>query len=137
MKPFYLKVVASDKVFFEGDCFSLVVPIDDGSIGILADHENTVAVIVSGEIDIKPAEGEEIHGFVGDGFMEIIDGEVTVVVLSAEMPEEIDAERATEALERAKEELKHHQTFREHEHSVASVARATHRLELIKKYKIK
>ena len=38
MKPFYLKVVASDKVFFDGMCVSLVIPIDDGSMGILADH---------------------------------------------------------------------------------------------------
>ena len=71
MKPFYLKVVASNKVFFEGMATSLTVPIDDGSVGVLADHANTVMVIASGEIGIKTESGEEIHGFVGDGFIEI------------------------------------------------------------------
>lgn len=137
MKPFYLKVVASDKVFYDGMCQSLTVPIDDGSIGILADHENTVMVITSGEISIKTDDGEEIHGFVGDGFIEVIDGEATVVALSAERPDDIDDVRAREALERAKEELRHQQTYREHEHSVASLARAMHRLELKEKYRKK
>lgn len=135
MKPFYLKVVASNKVFFEGMATSLTVPIDDGSVGVLADHANTVMVIASGEIGIKTERGEEIHGFVGDGFIEIFNGEVTVVVMSAEKPEDIDAARAKEARDRAQEELKHRQSYREHEHSVASFARATHRLELLNKYK--
>ena len=135
MKPFYLKVVASDKLFFDGMAVSLNVQLDDGSIGILADHENTFSVISTGEICIKSENGEEIHAFVGDGFLEIIDGRTTVVVMSAEKPDEIDAQRAKSALERAKEELKHKQTYREHEHSVSSLARATHRLELIEKYK--
>ena len=135
MKTFYLKVVASNKVFFEGMAQSLTVPIYDGSIGILADHENTFAVVESGEISIKTEKGEKIYGFVGDGFVEIIDGTATVVVMSAELPEDIDATRAKMAMERAKEQLAHEQTYREHEHAVASLARATHRLELLEKYK--
>ena len=135
MKPFYLKVVASDKVFYDGMCLSLTVPVEDGSVGILAHHENEVLVISSGELSIHTESDEIIHGFVGDGFVEIIDGEVTVVVISAEKPEDIDDIRATAALERAKEELRHKQGFRQHEHSVASLARAVHRLELKKKYK--
>ncbi|MBQ5591294.1 MAG: ATP synthase F1 subunit epsilon [Clostridia bacterium] len=135
MTPFYLKVVASDKVFYDGMCVSLVVPIDDGNLGVLAHHENEAMVISSGEISIHTENDEVIHGFVGDGFMEILNGEVTVVVLSAEKPEDIDDVRAREALERAKEELKREQSYIEHEHSVASLARATHRLELKNKYK--
>ena len=134
MKPFYLKVVASDKVFFDGMCTSLTVPLDDGSMGILADHENTVMVIESGEMCINAENGEEIHAFVGDGFIEIIDGETIIVVLSAEKPEDIDAVRAREAMERAQEELRQDQSMREYNHSLASLARAMERLKLKDKY---
>lgn len=135
MKPFYLKVVASDKVFFDGMCVSLVIPIDDGSMGILADHENTVMVIEPGEICIKSEQGEEIHAFVGDGFVEIINGEVVVVVISCEKPEDIDVDRAKNALQRAREEIRQQHSVQEHNHALASIARAMERLKLIEKYK--
>lgn len=134
MKPFYLKVVATDKVFFDGMCVSLVIPIDDGLMGILADHENTAMVIDSGEIKIKTEDGNEIYGFISDGFLEVVGGEATIVAISAEKPEDIDDVRANAALERAKDELSHKQNEREHEHSLASMARAIGRLKLKDKY---
>ena len=46
MNTFKLKIVASDKVFFDGDCRQLVLPIaDDGLYGFLANHENMVAPV--------------------------------------------------------------------------------------------
>ena len=134
MKPFYLKVVATDKVFFDGMCVSLVIPIDDGLMGILADHENTAMVIDAGEIKIKTEDGKENYGFISDGFLEVVGGEATIVAISAEKPEDIDDVRANAALERAKDELSHKQNEREHEHSLASMARAIGRLKLKDKY---
>ena len=41
MNTFKLKVVASNKVFFDDECESLIVPVaDDGLCGFLANHEN-------------------------------------------------------------------------------------------------
>ena len=134
MKTFYLKVVACDKVFFDGECVSLTIPLKDGSKGLLPGHEDTVMAIVSGEMCIKVEDGEPIHAFVGSGFIEMIDGEATIIVISCEKPEDIDIKRAKEAMERAREELRQRQSMREYYHSTASLARAMERLKLKKKY---
>lgn len=134
MKPFYLKVVASDKTFFDGNCVSLVVPVSDGKMGILAGHANSVILITVGEMEITTESGEKIEAFVSSGLLEIIGGEVTTVVISAEKPEEIDIIRAREAKERAEEELRQTHSIREYYHSTASLARAMNRLKVKKKY---
>jgi len=54
---------------------------------------------------------------------------VTVLVETAERPEEIDEVRAKEALERAEEQLRQKQSIREYYHSRASLARAMTRLK--------
>ena len=33
---FHLRVLASDRAFYDGDCESLTVPVSDGELGILA-----------------------------------------------------------------------------------------------------
>ena len=54
---------------------------------------------------------------------------VTVVVDTAERPEDIDEVRAKQALERAKEQLRQKQSIREYYMSKASMARALSRLK--------
>ena len=39
MAAFWLKVIASDHVFYNGNCESLVVPAHDGEVGILPHRE--------------------------------------------------------------------------------------------------
>ena len=43
---FHLRVLASDRAFYDGDCESLTVPVSDGELGILAHHSNLVAAAV-------------------------------------------------------------------------------------------
>lgn len=100
MNTFKLKIVASDKVFFDGDCRQLVLPIaDDGLYGFLANHENMVAPVEFGEMKITDADGKVIDAFIGDGFIEFFDNTANVVCISAELPENIDKRRAQEAKE--------------------------------------
>ena len=39
MSTFWLKVIASDHVFYDGSCEALVVPAHDGEVGILPHRE--------------------------------------------------------------------------------------------------
>ena len=58
MNTFKLKIVSSRRVFFEGDCEQLILPIADGGLmGFLAHHENVVAPLEFGEMKPTPAEG--------------------------------------------------------------------------------
>ena len=137
MNTFKLKVVASNKIFYDGDAVSLVVPIaDDGLKGFLAHHENVVAPIEFGEMKITPAEGEKIEAFVGDGFIEFFDNEAHVVCISLERPEDIDKRRAEEAKERAEEVLRQKQSIFEYHQSQMDLARAMERLKVRNRHEV-
>lgn len=134
---FKLKVVASNKVFFDGDCLSLTIPtLDGGTMAYLAHHSNTVAPVNVGEMKIKKASGEEIFAFVGNGLLEFFGNECTLVCISAELPEEIDARRAKEAEMRAQEEMRQKQSLLEYHQSQADLARAMERLKVKNRHEI-
>ena len=48
MDTFGLKIIASDRVFYEGRCRKLVIPAPDGEKGILPNHENMVIAVKIG-----------------------------------------------------------------------------------------
>ncbi|MBT9777000.1 ATP synthase F1 subunit epsilon [Clostridium sp. MCC353] len=130
MNTFYLKIIASDRVFFEGRCRMIVLPVFDGEKAVQAHHENMVIAVSVGGIRITTEDGTKVEGVVGSGFAQIINNRVTLLVDTAEKPEEIDVRRAREALERAKEQLRQKQSIQEHSHSEASLARAIARLRM-------
>lgn len=128
-KKFSLKVLAADKIFYEGEAVSLVIPIYDGFMQILADHEPMVIATIEGLIRFRTEDkSPEQEGLAGVGMVRIDEGKVTVLVDSIERPEEIDAARAREALERAKEQLRQDQSIQEYRISQANLARAMMRL---------
>ncbi len=82
-------------VLFSGRCRSLIVPEYDGQKEILAHHEDMVIAIDEGEMRFQP-EGTDNweYAVVGMGFVEIVNNRVTLLVETAERPEEIDVARA-------------------------------------------
>ena len=104
---FSLKVIACDRIFFDGRCTQVVLPLHDGEKAIQAHHENMVFAVEIGEIRIT----------------------ATVLVDTCEYPEEIDIRRAKEAKERAEEQLRQKQSIQEYHRSKASLARAMERLK--------
>ena len=142
---FYLKVIAANRVFYSGRCRSIIVPEFDGQKEILAHHEDMVIAVDEGEMRFQP-EGSDNweYAVVGMGFVEIVNNRVTLLVETAEHPEEIDIARlvdtaekpeeidirhAQEQKERAQEQLRQKQSIQEYYHSRASLARAMTRLK--------
>lgn len=132
MNTFWLKVIASDKIFYEGRCEKLILPTPDGEFGVLAHHENMVVAVEIGELKLKPEGGEWITAAVSKGFAEIINNRVAILVNAAERPEDIDVKRAQEAKERAEERMRQKQSIQEYHLSQASLARAMARLKTSK-----
>ena len=134
MKTFWLKVIASDRVAYNGRCQKVIVPAaDGGQMGILADHENMVIATSIGEIRITTSKGEQVIGVVGEGFVQIVNNRVVLIVDSAEKPEDIDRVRAKEAKIRAEERLRQKESLKEYKQSEASLARALTRLKVTEK----
>ncbi|HIV40476.1 MAG TPA: ATP synthase F1 subunit epsilon [Candidatus Mediterraneibacter guildfordensis] len=131
MDTFGLKIIASDKVFYEGRCRKLIIPAPDGEKGILANHENMVIAIVVGTAKVQLAGEDEWKDLaVGSGFAEIVNNRVTLLVDTAERPEDIDVRRAKEQQERAEEQMRQKQSIQEYYHTQASLARAMNRLRV-------
>lgn len=137
MNTFKLKIIASNRIFFDGDAQSLVIPnIDKGLEGFLANHENCIMPVETGEMKITDADGRVIEAFVGNGFLEFLDNTAMLVCISAELPEEIDERRAQEAKDRAEEELRQQRSQLEYYHSQANLARAMERLKIKNRHNI-
>ncbi len=131
MDTFGLKIIASDKVFYEGRCRKLIIPAPDGQKGILPNHENMVIAIVVGTAKVQLAGEDEWRDLaVGTGFAEIVNNRVTLLVDTAERPEDIDIRRAQEQQERAEEQMRQKQSIQEYYHTQASLARAMNRLRV-------
>lgn len=130
MDTFGLKIIASDKVFYEGRCRNLIIPAPDGEVGLLPHHENMVIAIEVGIARMEVEAGKWNEIAVGTGFAEIVNNRVTLLVDTAEKPEDIDVRRAQEQKERAEEQMRQKRSIQQYYHTQASLARAMNRLRL-------
>lgn len=131
---FTLKIMASNKIFYDGDCIKVTVNAPDGELEVMANHEAAVLAVVPGTIRFTLDDEQWTQAVTGSGFLVVSDNEATLIVDTAERPEDIDVIRAKEALERAEEKLRHEKSQREYLHSKASLSRAMARLKATSKY---
>ena len=127
---FALDILAAEGPFFRGECISAAVPTTDGSYGVLAHHANAVGAIVPGELTFRTPDGILHRAAVSSGLIKVEDNHVLLLVDSAEHPEDIDANRARRAKERAEEELLQKKSMAEYRMAEASLARAMNRLKI-------
>ena len=131
MSGFELKIVASDKVFYDGRCQFLVLPQSDGEIAIMSGHEDAMVAVIPGELRYQTENSDEWHlAAVSGGFAQVINNRVTVLVLTAESPEEIDERRAQEAKAFAEEKLRQKMSQQQYYRTQASLSRAMTRLKV-------
>lgn len=130
MNKFSLVVLAAEKSFYEGECVSLVVPTVAGQYGIQAMHNNSIIAIVPGMLKITDSEGKEIIAAVSEGIAKVDDNDVLMLVDTAELPEEIDENRAKRSAEMAKEMLLQKKSIQDYHAAEARMARAISRLHV-------
>ena len=135
MSKFYLKVISSNRIFYEGFCTCLIIPSVDGEKAIMAHHEEVIVAVDNGEMSMQKEEGGEwSYAVLGKGFCMVANNRVTVLADTVERPEEVDANRAKEALERAQERLRQKQSIQEYHMTQAAMARALTRLKETEKF---
>ena len=100
-KSFKLEVVSPEAIVWSGQAEMLVTRTTEGEIGVLADHEPTMAALATGSSVIHAEGGEQITLAIHGGFLQIFQNQVTLLTDRAEISE---GDRA-EAL-RVAEELK-------------------------------
>lgn len=129
MPTFFLEVLTPERKFYSAEAEEVIFRTVDGEMGVLAKHAPTVVAVDVGTLRIK-AEGKWIEALITEGFAEIMPDKVVLLTDTAEYPEEIDANRAKAAKERAEERLQKQLSQLEYVRSKAALARAMARIKI-------
>ncbi|MCF8527324.1 MAG: F0F1 ATP synthase subunit epsilon [Candidatus Nanopelagicales bacterium] len=104
-KVLNVAVVSAERALWSGQAKSIVAKTPEGDIGILANHEPVLALLVdSSGLKIEELDGSTLMVAVHGGFFSVSGNEVNVIAEVAELAEDIDVERAREALARLQAE---------------------------------
>ncbi len=133
MTPFRLKIVAPDKVFFDGETEQIIVKTTEGNVGILAHHAKYVANLIAGPLKIKQEDGTFRVAAISSGAISVGDNLVTIIVNTIEWADEIDIERAKRAEEAAREKIKICKSDKELDVATLKLKRALNRINIASK----
>ncbi len=131
----HFSLVTPEKSVFEVEVKEVTVPAYEGEMQALPLHTPYFAKLGIGILSFTDITGENKKLAVTGGFVEVLPHKVTMLCRTAELPEEIDAERAMEALKRAKQRLEHPDENTDIDRARAALMRAMARLKLVGKIK--
>lgn len=128
-KVLRLVIVTPDKIEFDDDVNMVVAPGLEGELGILPGHEQLITQLRTGVLRVYRGD-EKLVLAVSDGYMEVARDRVVILAEAAELPEEIDVERALAAQRRAQERLAIHSHDTNIVRAQAALRRAMVRLQV-------
>ena len=131
MRNFHLQIATPDGLVFDGAAVGLLVRTDGGDAEIMAGHEDYFATLGTGRAKLTTPEGAREAAASG-GFVSVKNGEVRAVFTTFEFSEDIDAERASRAKERAEELIKRASDKQALATAEAKLKRAINRLSVSK-----
>ncbi len=100
-----LRILAPDKSVFDEKVEEVILPSTTGLLGILPGHISMVTAIGIGVLKVRKSNGNWNSIALMGGFAEVESDDVTVLVNSAELGENIDSKLVEEELEQARNEL--------------------------------
>jgi F-type H+-transporting ATPase subunit epsilon len=104
MATMLFEMVTVEKLIFSDQVESIVAPGEAGELGILPHHAPLLSILRAGELRVTQ-NGQEQSIAITGGFLEVLDNKVTVLADAAERAEEIELDRAEEAVRRAEERI--------------------------------
>ena len=125
----FLEIITPVKTFYSGYVDRITLDTPKGQMGVLKGHMPIVAVVSIGITRIKK-DGQWTKAYTSEGFMKIEHDKAILFVDTAEWPDEIDANRALAAAERARERLQRQLSRVEYMNSRAALQRAMSRLRV-------
>ncbi len=104
-EKFKLTIVTPDREFFNEEADMVEFNTTEGEIGVYQGHAPLTVIVKPGILTIT--QGETVrNAALHAGFVQILPHEVTILAEIIEWPDEIDAQRAELARERAEDRLK-------------------------------
>jgi F-type H+-transporting ATPase subunit epsilon len=126
-------IVTPDRSLFSGTVDMIILPGTLGQMGILPGHAPLLTTLDIGEIILHKGNDSQFIA-VGGGVAEVRPAKVTILADTAETPEDIDAARAEEALQRAQQLLATNPPPQERPLLEAALRRSSLRLKLVRRH---
>jgi F-type H+-transporting ATPase subunit epsilon len=117
-----LEVVTPEKEVVNAMAQIVMAPGSLGEFGVLSGHTPFMTSLNTGALHYRDESGKDKFVFVSGGFAEALPDKVTVLAESAEKMEDIDPQRAQEAMKRAEERLSEARTKEEVDRARARAA---------------
>lgn len=95
-----VRVITPDRTVLDDSVEEVILPSSSGQVGILTGHAPLLTALESGVLRVRTKEWENIA--ITDGFAEVEENEVKVLVNSATKAADIDLEEARQTYESAK-----------------------------------
>ncbi|MCI1113911.1 ATP synthase F1 subunit epsilon, partial [Stenotrophomonas maltophilia] len=92
-----VEVVTPERVVYSGQAEMVIARGVQGDLGILPNHMPLVSPLKTAPVRIKTEGEKEVRMAVSGGFMEVRGDKVTILAETAELPGDIDVERAKAA----------------------------------------
>ena len=127
-----LEIITAERQVYGEEVDMVIAPGIDGQLGILPHHAPLMTVLQPGEITIRRGGSDDYLAVTG-GFLEVLGNRVSILADAAERSDEIDEERAQEAMRRAQERITGQPAEMELGRAVASMRRAQMRLDLVRR----
>lgn len=118
---FKVTIITPDGTVYDNDNATMVImDTAGGQMGIMANHVPLIAALEISTVRIKHNEGTAEVAAVNGGIIQFDGHQALIAADSAEMPEEIDIQRAEEAKKRSESEIEK----AKREHNQDDLARA-------------
>jgi F-type H+-transporting ATPase subunit epsilon len=106
MNTMHLDIVTPERKVYSDQVDMVSVRGVEGELGIMANHAPLATPLAISIVTIKKGT-EVVRIAISGGFLEVGSNKVIILAETAELPEDIDIERAREALHRAEQRLAH------------------------------
>lgn len=131
---FLLIITTPNREVYNGEVEKVFLKNADGDFEVLANHESMITSTVPCIAKFKDSKGIEDQLFISTSIVHINENKMTICSDAAEFEEDIDEERADEAMRRAKKRLEEADKYNK-DRAASAFLRAKQRLILKKSNK--
>jgi F-type H+-transporting ATPase subunit epsilon len=104
-EKFRAEVLTPEGQVFDDEVEMVSTTTTVGSIGVLAHHAPVLAMLDPAELRLYKSESDVVRFAQAEGYMQVADNRVLLLVEEAHAPEALDAAKLRERLEQAEREL--------------------------------
>ncbi len=128
-------IVSAEAEIFSGDAAMVVVPGEEGELGIAPRHAPLLTRLVPGQVRVILPEGEEKFYYISGGLLEIQPHVVTVLSDTAQRAGDLDEAAALKAKEEAELAIKDRTAGMEVAQAQAQLAEAMAQLAALERFR--